>query len=142
MAVRSSSAIWKGNLAEGTGTVSTESGTLTRAGYSFPSRFETGPGTNPEELIGAAHSGCYAMALSHELAEAGHAPESVHATAQVHLDKVDGGFEIGRIELSCEAIVPGIEEDAFQEIAMAAARGCPVSKALSATTIEVNARLA
>ncbi len=142
MAVRSSSASWKGNLADGSGTVSTESGTLTRAGYSFPSRFETGPGTNPEELVAAAHAGCFAMALSHELAEAGHTPEEVRAQSRVHLDKVDDGFAIGRIELSCDATVPGIDDEAFQAIASAAARGCPVSKLLSGATIEVKARLA
>lgn len=142
MTIRFSSALWKGDLASGTGTVSTESGTLTKAGYSFPSRFESGPGTNPEELIAAAHAACYAMALSHELAEAGHNPESVRAEAKVRLDKVEGGFEIGHIELHCTATVPGLDDKDFQPVAEAAASGCPVSKALSAVKIEVHAQLA
>ncbi|TVR66796.1 MAG: OsmC family peroxiredoxin [Gemmatimonadales bacterium] len=140
MPVRSASAQWKGSLAEGTGEVQSESGALSGR-YSFPSRFETGEGTNPEELIAAAHSGCYSMALAHLLSEAGHTPETVSTTARVHLDQVEGGFAITGIELECEARVPGISQEAFQEQAEAAKGGCPVSKALSAVDIGLTARL-
>jgi len=140
MPVRTASAEWQGNLAEGSGEVRSESGALSSS-YSFPSRFETGEGTNPEELIAAAHSACYAMALSHLLSEAGHTPESVSATARVRLDQVQGGFAITGIELECEARVPGISPETFQEQAEAAKGGCPVSKALSAVEIGLTARL-
>jgi lipoyl-dependent peroxiredoxin len=141
MPVRTAHAEWKGTLTDGTGRVSTESGALSDAAYSFPSRFESGDGTNPEELIGAAHAGCYSMALSHGLSQAGHVPDSVRTEARVELEKDDGGFSIVRITLVCRARVPGIDADAFQEQAQAAKKGCPVSRALGAVTIELDAEL-
>lgn len=140
MAVRTAEAEWKGDLPGGSGTVESESGALQGA-YSFSSRFEEGEGTNPEELIAAAHAGCYAMALSNILDEAGHAPERVWATARVHLEEVDGEPTISRIDLVSEAEVPGIDDAEFQEHAEAAKQGCPVSKALAATAISLDARL-
>jgi len=140
MAVRRADAEWKGSLTDGTGHVRTETGAVDGA-YSFRSRFESGEGTNPEELIAAAHAGCFSMALSHGLAEAGHTPESVKTQAAVHLTEVEGGFAITRIILSCEARVPGISDEAFQEQAEGAKKGCPVSQALSAVEVELEARL-
>jgi osmotically inducible protein OsmC len=110
--------------------------------YSFQSRFEEGDGTNPEELIAAAHAGCFSMALSGELGKAGHEPESVETEAIVHLEKVTDGFAIKRIELRTRASVPGMDDSAFQEAAQAAKAGCPVSQALAAVeSIEVEAEL-
>jgi osmotically inducible protein OsmC len=110
--------------------------------YSFQSRFEEGDGTNPEELIAGAHAGCFSMALSGELGRAGHEPESIETTATVHIDKVEGGFGITRIELDTRARVPGIDADEFQRLAEAAKQNCPVSRALAAVeTIELNAEL-
>jgi osmotically inducible protein OsmC len=110
--------------------------------YSFQSRFQEGDGTNPEELIAAAHAGCFSMALSGELGRAGHGAESVETTATVHLDKLDEGFGITRIELDTRARVPGVDADEFQRIAEAAKQGCPVSQALAAVeTIELKAEL-
>jgi osmotically inducible protein OsmC len=109
--------------------------------YSFPSRFEDGPGSNPEELIGAAHAGCFSMALSHMLSEAGHIPDVVHTTAKVHIDKVDDGFKITTIELQAEGKVPGIDEETFQDKAEAAKEGCPVSQALAGVEIRLQAKL-
>jgi osmotically inducible protein OsmC len=140
MAVRTSDAEWQGNLPEGKGTMRLGSGAY-QGQYSFKSRFESGTGTNPEELIAAAHAGCFSMALSHGLSQAGHTPKRVHPTAKVHLDKVEGGFAISRIELDCEAEVPGIDEAAFRQQAEGAKTGCPVSKALAATQITLNAKL-
>ena len=140
MAVRTSEAEWQGNLAEGKGTMKLGSGAY-QGQYSFKSRFESGTGTNPEELIGAAHAGCFSMALSQGLSQAGHTPKRVHTTAKVHLDKAEGGFAITRIELDCEAEVPGIDEATFRQQAEAAKTNCPVSKALAATQITLNAKL-
>ncbi len=140
MAVRTSEAEWKGNLPEGSGTMKLGSGAY-QGNYSFKSRFESGPGTNPEELIAAAEAGCFSMALSHGLSQAGHQPRRVHTTAKVHLDKADGGFAISRIELDCEAEVPGIDEATFKQQAETAKANCPVSKALGGTNITLNARL-
>ena len=109
--------------------------------YSFVSRFEDGPGSNPEELIGAAHAGCFSMALSHMLSEAGHIPDVVHTSAKVHIDKVDDGFKITSIELVTQGKVPGIDEETFREKAEAAKEGCPVSKALAGTEIKLQAEL-
>ena len=139
-AVRTSEAEWKGSLPEGGGTMKLGSGAYQGA-YSFKSRFESGTGTNPEELIGAAHAGCFSMALSHGLSQAGHTPKRVHTTAKVHLDKAGGGFAITRIELDCEAEVPGIDEATFRQQAETAKTNCPVSKALAGTDITLNARL-
>jgi osmotically inducible protein OsmC len=140
MAVRTSEAEWRGNLREGTGRVKLGSGAF-EGSYSFPSRFEEGKGTNPEELLGAAHAGCYSMALSAGLSKAGHPPTRVHTVARVHLEKVGDGFGITRIDLECEAEVPGIGAAAFQEQAEGAKKGCPVSKALAATEITLKATL-
>jgi osmotically inducible protein OsmC len=140
MAIRKAEAEWNGNLREGKGTVKLGSGAF-QGQYSFVSRFESGAGTNPEELIGAAHAGCFSMALSAGLGKAGHNPKRVHTVASVHLEKVGEGFEITRIELETEAEVPGIDAKAFQEAAEAAKKGCPVSKALAATKIELKAKL-
>ena len=139
-AVRTSEAEWKGSLPEGGGTMKLGSGAYQGA-YSFKSRFESGTGTNPEELIGAAHAGCFSMALSHGLSQAGHTPKRVHTTAKVHLDKAGGGFAITKIELDCEAEVPGIDEATFRQQAETAKTNCPVSKALAGTDIALNARL-
>lgn len=140
MAVRQSDAEWRGDLAKGSGTMRLGSGAF-EGSYSFPSRFENGQGTNPEELIAAAHAGCFSMALSHGLAQAGHAPTRVHTTARVHLDKAEGGFAITRIELDCEAEVPGIDEATFRQQADGAKANCPVSKALAGTEITLTAKL-
>jgi osmotically inducible protein OsmC len=140
MAVRMSEAEWRGNLREGAGRMKLGSGAF-EGSYSFPSRFEDGKGTNPEELLGAAHAGCYSMALSAGLSKVGHPPTRVHTVARVHLEKVGEGFGITRIELECEAEVPGISAAAFQEQAEGAKKGCPVSKALAATEITLKAKL-
>lgn len=140
MAMRQSDAEWRGDLKSGSGTMRLGSGAFEGA-YSFPSRFENGQGTNPEELIAAAHAGCFSMALSAGLAQAGHPPTRVHTTAKVHLEKAGTGFAISRIELECEAEIPGIDDAAFQEQAAGAKANCPVSKALAGTQISLTARL-
>jgi len=140
MPVRTANAEWKGNLPKGRGTLETETGAV-KGKYSFASRFEEGPGTNPEELIGAAHAGCFSMALAHGLATAGFEPESIRTQAKVHLDKTDEGFAITKIVLECTGRVPGVEEDTFHQHAQEAKKGCPVSRALSATPIELVANL-
>ena len=140
MPVRTAEAEWKGNLSRGSGQMKLGSGAF-EGSFSFPSRFEDGPGTNPEELIGAAHAGCFSMALSHMLSEAGHIPDVVQTKAKVHIDKVDEGFRITTIELQTEAKVPGINEKTFQEKAEAAQEGCPVSQALAGTGIKLEAKL-
>jgi osmotically inducible protein OsmC len=142
MATRNGSAEWRGDLPSGSGTVSVASG-LFEGQYSFKSRFEDGTGTNPEELIAAAHASCYAMALSNILAEHGHAPESVAVTAKVQLRNIDGAPTIAHIELDVEGRVPDIDEAHFLEHAQEAKAGCPVSRALAAVPeIELKARLA
>jgi osmotically inducible protein OsmC len=140
MPVRKAEAIWEGRLLDGKGTMKVGSGAFQGA-YSFSSRFENGAGTNPEELIGAAHAGCFSMALSLFLEKAGYSPESIHTTANVHIDKVGEGFRITTIELEMEARVPGIDEKKFLEQAEAAKRGCPVSQALTGTEIKLKAKL-
>lgn len=140
MPVRSSSAVWNGNLLQGSGTMKLGSGAY-EGKYSFPSRFESGQGTNPEELIAAAHAGCYSMALSATLGKAGFNPTRVATTAKVHLEKVGEGFSITKIELVTEAQIPGIDNATFQTNAEAAKKGCPVSKALAATEITLSAKL-
>jgi osmotically inducible protein OsmC len=140
MAVRSAEAEWKGALREGAGKMKLGSGAY-EGSYSFASRFEEGKGTNPEELIAAAHAGCFSMALSAGLTKAGHPPTRVHTTARVHLEKVGEGFGITRIELTTEAQVPGIDNKAFQEQAEGAKKGCPVSKALAGAQISLTATL-
>jgi lipoyl-dependent peroxiredoxin len=141
MPKRKANAVWEGSLTEGSGTMRMASGAY-EGPYSFQSRFEEGDGTNPEELIAAAHAGCFSMALSAELGRAGHDPQSVETEATVHLDKQEEGFAIKRIELSTRARVPGISEDEFQQVAEGAKKGCPVSQALAAVeSIELDAQL-
>lgn len=140
MAVRTAEAEWKGNLPEGSGRLRSESGALDGA-YSFRSRFEEGDGTNPEELIGAAHAGCFSMALANELAEAGHEPESIRTTARVKLEKGEGGFSITGIDLVTRARVPGVDAETFRKHAEGAKEGCPVSRALGAIEIGLDASL-
>lgn len=130
MATRNGSAEWQGDLREGSGSLSLGSG-LFSGGYSFKTRFEEEPGTNPEELIAAAHASCFSMALSNILSEAGHVPESVSTTAKVHLRQVDGAPTIAQIELETEGRVPGIDQQQFADFATQAKEGCPVSRALA-----------
>ncbi len=141
MTTRTAHARWEGGIEQGSGRVETGSGTL-QAPYSFASRFKEGKGTNPEELLGAAHAGCFAMALTLMLEHAGFKPEYVDATAQVTIAPHDGGFRITTSHLVCEASVPGIDEETFQQQADAAKAGCPVSQALAGTEISLAARLA
>lgn len=125
-------AVWKGSLKEGGGVISTETGVLNEAPYGFKSRFENGKGTNPEELIGAAHAGCFSMALSLMLGEAGLTPERIETHAAVTLEKVGDGFEITASHLNVVAKIPGADQVKFSEIANKAKAGCPVSKVLRA----------
>lgn len=140
MPARTASARWEGGLRQGKGSVRLGSGAFEGA-YSFTSRFEDGAGTNPEELIGAAHAGCFSMALTAGLERAGYSPTSVETTARVHLERVEGGFRIPRIELETTAQVPGIDDAAFQEQAATAKAVCPVSVALAGVEIELDAHL-
>jgi osmotically inducible protein OsmC len=138
---RKAEAEWTGSLKEGAGTVRLGSGTF-EGKYSFATRFEDAPGTNPEELIAAAHAACFSMALSAGLGKAGFSPKRVHTTANVHFGKVGEGFAITRIDLECEAEVPDIDDAAFQAQANGAKENCPISKALKAVeTITLSARL-
>ncbi|MBI3404302.1 MAG: OsmC family protein [Acidobacteria bacterium] len=140
MAVRTAEAEWKGNLREGKGTVKLGSGAY-QGPYSFASRFESGTGTNPEELIGAAHAGCFSMALTAGLTKAGITATRIHTTANVHLEQVEGGFGITKIDLVTEAQIPGIDNAAFQQHAETAKKNCPVSKALAGVVISLSAKL-
>ena len=137
---KKASAIWRGSLKEGTGTISTETGALKDAPYGFKARFEGGKGTNPEELVGAAHAGCFSMALSMMLGEAGFTANRIETTAEVSLEKDDAGYNITRSHLTVVADVPKIDANAFRDISEKAKSGCPVSKLLSAT-ITMDARL-
>ncbi len=134
------SAVWKGDLKGGSGAISAPSGVLSGAEYTFATRFEGRAGTNPEELVAAAHAGCYSMALSHGLASGGHTPDSVSTTATVSLESVEGGFAVTKIHLECSARVPGISRAAFDEKANEAKAGCPISKLMNAE-ISLNAVL-
>lgn len=138
--IRKGSAEWRGSLKEGKGTVSTESGILANAPYSFSTRFENGKGTNPEELIAAAHAGCFSMALSAELGGAGITAESIRTTAAVTLDKVEGGFAVTSSHLEVTAKIPGGDRAAFEKAANDAKAGCPISKLLNAK-ITMDAKL-
>ena len=140
MAKRTASAVWEGTLREGKGTVKLGSGAF-EGNYSFASRFEDGVGTNPEELIGAAHAGCFSMALVAGLTKAGHNPTRISTNAQVSLEKVGEGFKITTIDLNTEAEVPGVDEKTFLEHAETAKKNCPVSQALTGVDIKLNARL-
>jgi lipoyl-dependent peroxiredoxin len=129
---RTGSAVWKGDLKGGTGTVSTESGAVDGVSYSFGKRFGEDKGSNPEELIGAAHAGCFSMALAGQLGAAGMTPEEISTTARVTLEKVGEGFGITKIHLTTRARIPGADEAAFRKAAENAKAGCPVSKVLNA----------
>ena len=137
---RTASAEWKGSLKEGKGTMTTGSTLLSNAQYSFSTRFEQGVGTNPEELIAAAHAGCFSMALSAQLGNAGLKPESIKTNATVTLEKTDSGFAITAVHLDVNAKVPGADQAAFEKAANAAKEGCPVSKVLNAN-ITMDAKL-
>ena len=138
--IRNASAEWNGGLKDGKGSISTQSGILTETQYSFSTRFEDGMGTNPEELIAAAHAGCFSMALSGQLGNAGMTAESIKTTATVTLDKKDGAFAITAVHLDVTARIPGADEQAFQTAANNAKSGCPVSKVLNAE-ITMDAKL-
>ena len=130
---RKGSAVWRGGLKDGKGTVSTDSGVLSNTQYSFSTRFEDGKGTNPEELIAAAHAGCFSMALSAQLGNAGITAEQIQTTATVSLDKTEGGFSITAVHLDVRAKIPGADKQAFETAANNAKSGCPVSRVLNAT---------
>ncbi|MGA7992539.1 MAG: OsmC family protein [Thermoanaerobaculia bacterium] len=140
MPARTASAVWSGDLKSGKGTMKFGGGAF-EGQYSFASRFEEGTGTNPEELAGAAHAGCFSMAFSNELSKAGFVPTRVATTARVHLEKGEAGFSITRIDLVCDAQVPGIGPAKFQEIAAAAKTGCPISKLFTGARINLEAKL-
>jgi osmotically inducible protein OsmC len=137
---RNASARWEGDLENGRGTLSSDSGVLSDTAYSFKTRFSDEPGTNPEELLGAAHAGCFSMALSLMLGEENLTADRIDTKATVQLDEVEGGFAISRIHLVCRARVPGADEAQFMKAAEAAKAECPVSKALS-TEISMDATL-
>jgi lipoyl-dependent peroxiredoxin len=137
---RKASALWKGSLKEGKGTISTDSGVLSDTQYSFATRFADGKGTNPEELIAAAHAGCFSMALSNELGKSGLTPESIRTGAIVTLEQMASGFAITAVHLDVSAKVPGASSKAFEAAAGAAKSGCPVSKVLKAD-ITMDAKL-
>jgi len=137
---RKASAIWRGDLKSGKGSISTESGVLKETQYSFSTRFENGVGTNPEELIAAAHAGCFSMAFSAELGKAGLTPESIQTTATVTLEKTDTGFSVTESHLEMTAKIPGADKTKALEIANAAKAGCPISRLLN-TKITLDAKL-
>ena len=137
---RKASAVWRGGLKDGKGTISSESGVLEETQYSFSTRFENGIGTNPEELIAAAHAGCFSMAFSAELGQAGITPESIHTTATITMDKTDAGWTVTESHLDVAARVPGVDPAKFTAAANAAKAGCPISRLLKAN-VTMNARL-
>ena len=137
---RTGSAVWKGSIKEGSGKISTQSGVLSDAQYSFSTRFEDGIGTNPEELLGAAHAGCFSMALSAQLGEAGLTADSINTTATVTLGKDDSGFAITKVHLDVTAKIPNATQEAFETAANNAKAGCPVSKLFN-TEITMEAKL-
>ena len=137
---KSGSAVWSGGIKDGIGSVSTESGVLAQAPYGFNARFEGGKGTNPEELIAAAHAGCFTMALSGVLGEAGMTAKEMHTSATVTLEKVEGGFAISAVHLTLAASIPGATPEAFQAAALKAKQNCPVSKLFNAS-ITLDAQL-
>lgn len=140
MPVRTAEAEWDGGFPKGEGHMKLGSGAF-EGRYSFGTRMQGEPGSNPEELIGAAHAGCFSMALAAGLSKAGHEPQHIHTTANVHLDKVGEGFAITRVVLNTQASVPGIDENTFRDFAEKAKSGCPVSKALAGAQIELKATL-
>ena len=138
--VRKASAVWKGSLKEGKGTISSDSGVLSNTPYSFSTRFENAKGTNPEELIAAAHAGCFTMALSAQLGNAGITPESLETTASLTMDKLDAGWTVTKVHLDVAARIPGVDKAAFDKAAADAKTGCPISRLLKAE-ITMTARL-
>jgi osmotically inducible protein OsmC len=140
--IRKASAVWKGSLKEGKGTISSDSGVLSNTQYSFSTRFENGKGTNPEELIAAAHAGCFTMALSAQLGNAGITPDSLETTASLSLEKLDSGWTVTKIHLDVVGRIPGNDKAAFEKAAKEAEVGCPISKLLKAAEITMTARLA
>ncbi|MBS1718475.1 MAG: OsmC family protein [Armatimonadetes bacterium] len=138
---RNGSAVWKGSIKEGNGVVSTETGTLSNAQYSFSSRFESGTGTNPEELLGAAHAACFSMALSGVLTRGGLIPDTISTTAMVTVENIDGGFKITKVRLSTEGVIPNATDAQFQEAAATAKANCPVSKLFTGAEITLDAKL-
>jgi osmotically inducible protein OsmC len=138
---RTASAIWHGSLKEGEGTISTQSGVLKDTQYSFSTRFENGVGTNPEELIAAAHAGCFTMALSGQLTSIEHPPETLETTAVVTMEKTDDGPTVTKIHLTTRARVPNLEKEKFDELAKKAKEGCPISRLLKAAEITLDAQL-
>jgi osmotically inducible protein OsmC len=138
MKTRNARAEWKGNLRAGQGRVATGSGAFDGA-YSFTSRFEDGAGTNPEELLAAAHAGCFSMALAHGLTSAGYDPERIATEAKVRVENIDGAFDVPWIEIATEGVVPGLDENTFRQQAETAKHGCPVSKALAGPEIRLTA---
>ena len=141
MPVRKANAEWKGNLKEGSGNINTESGVLNNTAYNFVSRFESGSETNPEELLGAAHSSCYSMALAGALSTAGFKVNSVRTEDKVHIEKLESGFTVTKIEINTEADVEGIDNTTFQKLAADTKAGCPIAKALNVKEIVLNAKL-
>ena len=139
--IRKASAVWKGSLKEGKGTISSDSGVLSNTQYSFSTRFEDGKGTNPEELIAAAHAGCFTMALSGQLGGAGITPESLETTASLTMEKLEAGWTITKVHLDVAGRIPGNDKAAFEKAAKAAEVGCPISRLLKAE-ITMTARLA
>ena len=137
---RSASAVWEGNLIDGQGTISTESGVLSQTSYSFSTRFENGRGTNPEELVAAAHAGCFSMALSAELGKASITPKSIHTTANLTMKRLEAGWTVTAIHLDVNARIPGGDKARFEAAANAAKAGCPISRLLN-TKITMEARL-
>ena len=138
---RRASAVWQGGLKDGKGTISTESGVLKETQYSFSTRFENGTGTNPEELIAAAHAGCFTMALSGQLTSVEHVPESLETEATVTMEKTDDGPTVTKIHLTTRAKVPNIEKEKFDELAKKAKETCPISRLLKAAEITLDAQL-
>ena len=138
---RSASAVWHGGLKDGKGVISTQSGTLHETQYSFSTRFENGVGTNPEELIAAAHAGCFTMALSGQLSSIERSPETLETTAVVTMEKTDDGPTVTKIHLTTKATVPGIDKAKFDELAKKAKEGCPISRLLKAAEITLDAQL-
>lgn len=138
---KTASAVWKGDLKTGLGSISTETGVLKDAPYGFKARFEDGPGTNPEELIGAAHAGCFSMAFSMILGGEGLTPDEIKTKAEVTLDKVGDGFEITAVHLIMSAKIPGATQAQFEELSNKAKEGCPVSKLLKGANITLDATL-
>ena len=137
---RKASAVWQGGLKDGKGTISTDSGVLSNTQYSFATRFEMGIGTNPEELIAAAHAGCFSMALSGQLGNAGLVPESINTTTTVTLEKTEAGFTVTEVHLDVRAKIPGASQESFETAANNAKTGCPISRLLN-TKITMEAKL-